>query len=257
MRTGNADPGTGEQNRAFGVSEHRDQLPRRSAQGVSLERAIVFDRRIEAAQAIGIDHRRLNVDRNVEPHRTGSSILRQPQRLFNQEADLGGVGDQRRELGDRGDHRDDVGLLIAKLAKARRVRAQGFALHLARQDDHRDRIGVSAVDPVERVDPARPGGDVERGEPARKAGVAFCRHRQRLLVMTADIAQPFGAAECVVEVHRPAASQHEHIGDAVLHEARGDIVGQADGHVRFECGIRCRRPGWPAIRQAGRGRGSC
>ena len=50
--------------------------------------------------------------------------------------------------------------------------------------------------------------------------------------MAADVLEPLAPADGVVEVHGPAAGDHEHVFDSVLEEGPGDIIGDSN-HGEF------------------------
>ena len=128
---------------------------------------------------------RLHVDRDVHPHRAGAATGGDVQRLLQLEAHALRVGQQDGVLGDRLGHAHDLGFLVAELAQpGHRVGGQaGLALDLARDHEHRHRIGPGAEDAVERVDAAGAGGDVDHADAAGDAGIAFRRHRAGLLMV--------------------------------------------------------------------------
>jgi len=90
-------------------------------------------------------------------------------------------------FGNVRDHGDDVGFLVSELAQARdpqRAHA-GFTLDLAGDDQHRNGVGPRPEDPVERVDAARSGGDVDHAGQSADAGVGFGGHRGSLFMVIA------------------------------------------------------------------------
>ena len=140
-----------------------------------------------------------------------------------------GIGHQDRVLGDRLDQADDVDLLVAELAERQRGAAdERLPLHLARDDDHAERVGPGAEDAGDRVGGAGARRDVDRGQPVGETVVALRGHGRRLLVVHADVRQPVAAADGVVQVHRGPACHHEHVADPVRGETLRDVVGDAD-----------------------------
>ena len=84
------------------------------------------------------------------------------------------------------------------------------------------------MDAVQGVDAAWAGCHVQAGQTAGEAEVAFRRHRERLFMMAADIAEIRVAPERVVQMHGAAAGQHEDMLHAMSGQGRGDVVGQTD-----------------------------
>jgi hypothetical protein len=120
-------------------------------------------RRHEAAKFPWVDGRALHVDGDVQPHRPRPAGSRQEQRLIEMPGDVFGSFDKGRILGNAADHGNDLALLVAQLPQPgnRRRRQAGGALDLARNDDHRHRVGPGAENAVQRIDAARAGGDVQ------------------------------------------------------------------------------------------------
>ena len=170
--------------------------------------------------------RRLKVDRDVQPHRAGPARGGQRQRLRQHAAQFFQRADGPGALGERPQHVDDGYFLVAQLAQPGhgRVRQRGGALDLARDHDHRDRVGVGAVHAVQRIEPAGAGGHVHQRRLAGDARIAFGRHRAGLLMVHHREAHALLRGEGVVEKHRPAAGDGEDLLHALRCQPGGDAL---------------------------------
>ena len=189
---------------------------------------------VEAAQRFGLDRRGLHVERHIEPHGTSAPVAAQVPRLLQLIGDLGGVPHHCSVFGHRTHARYDIELLIAELPQRQRRRTdRRFALHLSRDDEHRDRIEPAAQHTREGVRAARTARNAYGRNAARQARVAFGGDGRRLFVVVVDAMQPFVMAESVVQVHRTPARYREHMLHAPFGEEIGDVFCQFDLHIRI------------------------
>ena len=121
---------------------------------------------------------------------------------------------------------DDVDFLVAELAQRGHVVGghRGFTLGLAGEDEHRHGIGVGAEDAVDRVESARPGGDVDEAEGAGDARVALGGHGAGLLVVIAGPAEARLARDGIVEVHGAAARDEKDVADPMFDELLDNVI---------------------------------
>src|SRR5260370_11390193 len=232
---GGADAGSGEDHGAFCICYSVEDFTRIRIQ----PRRIVGDRvlcwiivpgivprGIVVAKRGGIDGSGLDVDRNIKPAGTRTSTLCEMPGALEVISDGKGVVDHHRVLSDLLDHGDDVSFLVSELAQARDALGAhaGFALDLPGNDEHRDGVGPSSEDSVERMDPAGPGGHVDHAGLAADAGVSFGGHRGSLFMVIANVLNARLLANGVVEVHGAAPGDEEDVAHTPIRELPDDVV---------------------------------
>jgi hypothetical protein len=128
---------------------------------------------------------------------------------------------------DAARHWHDLAFLVAQLTQARYRGGgeAGGALDLARDDDHRHRIGPGTEHPVEGIDAARAGGHVQHRWMVGNPRIGFRRHRRGLLMMEADCVEAGLMGEGVVEEHGTAAGDHEYMLRAMRRQALRKVGG--------------------------------
>ncbi len=156
-------------------------------------------------------------------------------RLFEIAPDIGGVHHGLGELGQRGDHGDDVDLLQAHLAHAA-VALQVGALGLAGDEQAGRRVQPGACQPRDRVGSAGSRSQEGATQPARNLGVGLGGHGAGLLVQVRDRFESRVVEEGIVEVHGPAAGDHEDVADVLAGYEFGDVVGQLQARLRGTLG---------------------
>ena len=235
-------PGAGQHDRPPGRPQPAQDLADLIAQLFAVPARRVLGG-VVTGQLVRVDLARLHVHGHVDPAGAGPSRRGQEQHPFQVVTNTLRVRDEDGVLGDAADHADDVHFLVAQLAQAGQPVGghAGLALDLAGDHQHRDGVGPGAEDAVEGVDGAGAGGDVDHPDLAGDAGVALGRHRRRLLVVAANVAQAGFRAEGVVQEHRPAAGHQEHVAHAPVGQSTCDVVGHANRHD-FLAPKRPRRP---------------
>ncbi len=217
-----------------------DHRPARAAQPIDNGRCLRgrmpffrYGGRYEASQSGWVDRRALNVDRHIQPDRAGATGSRQVQRLIEVPGSILGVLDQSSILGDTTHHRHDVAFLIAQLPQSRyphRCQTRG-AFDLAGEDDHRYRICPCAEDPVDRIDAARAGCQVDNRRRGRDPCAGFCGHCGGLLVLEKDWCQADLMAQGIIEKHGAAAADQKDVARAVCAQTLGKVDGDG-GHEK-------------------------
>jgi hypothetical protein len=230
---------------AFGPGEP-DAGPRENHRAVrgAQHRHDIGDRRVQQGRVGGSFRRghakfedfagRLQIARNVEPHRTRPAADGQSMGGGQHVGQIGERAHGPRRLGDRFDHVDDGSLLIPQLAKARhRIEGQsGLAFDLPRQHDHRNRVGEGAEHAVERIDAAGSCRHIEHGGLAADAGIAFGSHRTGLLMMHVGALHAALAGKGVIQEHGAPAGHGEHLIDALRRKPGRDALRRRDGGCR-------------------------
>ena len=103
-------------------------------------------------------------------------------------------------------------------------RHTGFALHLAGDDEQGNGIGPGAENAVQGIDSAGAGGHVHYAGFSGDAGVAFRGHGAGLFVMVTEESDAGFATEGIVEVHGPAAGDHENVAHPPIRKFARYIV---------------------------------
>src|ERR1019366_838524 len=225
--------GADQQHGATGVAEAADNFSALFVQSVGRLCLVLF--RIKMAQSGSVDLHSLEVHRNVDPAWTWPPRRRHVPSLPQFVVDVLRTAQQHSRLGDFLHHGYDVDLLVAQLSQARYILEcqAGLTLYLTRNDDHRNRIGKSAENPIECVDTSWPRRDLQKCGPAAHSCVRFRRHRARLFMVAADILNLRTAPHRVVEMHRAATGDHESLSHAEISQRFNDKVGESDHH---DCG---------------------
>jgi len=165
----------------------------------------------EAGERRLIDRRRLHVQRDIDPHRSGTSALGEIKRLFEVVADALRIVDRDRVLGDRLDDGDDVHFLDAHLPDTERsaIRTEHAigTLHLPGNEDARRGIEPRPSHAGDRIRASGSRGDQADAEMVGAFRVILRGDCARLLVQVTDVFDFLAAGERVIEVHG-ATSNH-------------------------------------------------
>jgi hypothetical protein len=144
--------------------------------------------RRKSSQCVGIDLRRLYVERDVDPDRPTTAAERQMNSLFQMISNGERVFDCYRVFGNRADYRDNIDFLYAHDADAG-IAFQIASLDLSRDEHYRGGIQPCPCYPGHCVRPARSSGHQSGTESVCHSGVSFRGNGNRLFMEVADIAE--------------------------------------------------------------------
>ena len=174
----------------------------------------------------------LHIHRNVDEHRAGPPRYRDHKGLVEHRRNFALVFHAKNALRYRLGHRDNVGLLEAKLAH-HTVALLLVAVHLPGDKDGRRGIEVGAGYARKQVGRARAAGRHRDGGHLGKPAAAFGRKGRALLMPHADDGRRATQVDRVEHVGDHAAHQLEH-SRHLLHSKRlSDIVGSLHGSTAF------------------------
>ena len=181
---------------------------------------IVF--RIEADEIFRLDKRALNIQRDVQPDRTGPSGLHDPEGFLHAEPDPKRVNDHLAVLCHGSDGRADIKFLVSERTDPRTA-GQGIACSpviadLAGNDHHGNGIQPRTHHAGDGVGPAGTGGHADCRRTIVDPGIAFRSDGGGLFMMVVGDLQPRLMAQRVVEMHSAAADHTEGMNDSALHQ---------------------------------------
>ena len=217
VRSGNSDAVARIEYRTFRIFDPLEN--RRSQTGIIFR---LFDRlkffaRRKSLQLLGIDRRGLNVDRHVEPHRSGASVRREIQHFLEATPDLERIGEHFGELCHCPRGFGYVEFLIAELPKIESGTAHGrIETHLPRDHKHRNGIEPRAEHSRQCVRTAGTGRHAHARRTVCHARESFRRDCRRLLVMMIRTFERGMMPQRVIQKHRAAARHREHVSDPML-----------------------------------------
>src|SRR5579864_3506655 len=194
-------------------------------------------RRIEAGERLRIDWRRLHVDRDIQPHRSGTPGLGKVYRLFEVIPDGLGVENRHRVFRDRFDDRHDIHFLHAHLSHATRV-AVGIEhtigpLHLARNEQAGCRVDPCAGNAGNGIRTAWTAGHQSNPKLVGSLAVILSCDRAGLLMGITDRLDLRPAAEGFVQMHGASARHQEDVLDSLVGDEADHIVRKLHGFT--EC----------------------
>ena len=185
---------------------------------------------IKTTQGRGIVERcGLDIERNVDPDRTGASVKCEIERLLHVIADVGGFEDCDGVFGQRRYDRNDVDLLHAYLANAHR-RAIGVEHAIRAFDLTRDEEGGGGVEPCtgepgDCVRAAWAGCQQGKAEMVGRLRIILGADGARLLMKITD-GNDGGPSQSFVEMHCAAADDEEGVLDAIIGKKLYDVIGK-------------------------------
>ena len=182
------------------------------------------DRRRGAAERVDRQVGGEEVHRHVHQHRAGAAGLAQVEGAFHDPRQVLGAIDAVDALAERPVDLRLVGVLV-EIDLLVRVPAVVVGLHVAGDDDHRDRVERGVGDAGGGVGQARAEVRQHDARLARGAGVAVGGVRRHLLVPSADEADAALAQRVEEADDRMAAQPEDHL-DAEAFEVLGEQVGR-------------------------------
>ena len=215
---------------------HHEQRPSRGAP--PLEHALGMRREIrrcmcaraERRQLVWLDLHRLHIRRDIQPSRARPAGRGQMERLLQLVTNPRGVVDAPDVLRDWGCDADRVHFLLAQLThlwKKAVAGTQELSLGLPRNDDHRQRIDVSAEDAGHGIDRPRSCGHLHEGGTTSYSRVPLCGNGSCLLVVAADLAHASFSRQGIVQMHGCATGDQKSRIDGAVSKKADDIVCQS------------------------------
>ncbi len=193
-------------------------------------------RGLEADELLGIDHRLLDIEGNIQQYRSRPSFLAKPQRFLQLIPNIFGLQNHFRVLRDRSRHGDDVGLLESDLANGG-IGPEKPGVDLAGQKHAGHGVIKAVAHRREKIHPARSARGNRHTGHALHLGIGLGCKPAGLLVHDGDVFRGGGACKRIDQVTVGGAVDHEHLVDSALRQCMNDEVCNLDHDRSFPLSV--------------------
>ena len=216
---------TGQDHRAFGSLQKVQQLVGRCR---DIGGWLVLFGRGESGQLGGIDLGRLNIERDIQPHRARTTGRGPMQGFFEMITNSIRLHHGHGVLGDGFDDGYDVDFLRSQLSET--AAFEIGSLDLAGQEQARHGVEPSTRDARDGICAAGAARHHCYAYAAADFRVGLSRNRTGLLVEVAYKLQAFASAQGLVQVHGAPAGEHEDMLDALVGDEFHYVIREFHGN---------------------------